>query len=46
MEALQRFFDALTAAAEHRPAPQSPRMTAARQQQIEAAERRLAKSGI
>jgi hypothetical protein len=46
MEALQRFFDALTAQAEHRPAPQSPRMTATRRKQIEAAEKRLAKAGV
>jgi hypothetical protein len=48
MEALQRFFDALTVQAEHRPAPvpQTPRITAARRKQIEAAEKRLAKAGI
>jgi hypothetical protein len=46
MEALQRFFDALTAQAENRPPPQSPRLSAARQKQIEAAEKRLAKAGI
>ncbi len=46
MEALQRFFEALTAQSEHRPATQPPRMTAARRKQIEAAEKRLAKAGI
>jgi hypothetical protein len=46
MDALQRFFDALTAQAEHRSAPQAPRMTAARRKEIEAAERRLASAGI
>ncbi len=46
MEALQRFFDALTAQAEHRPVPQPPRLTATRRKQIEAAERRLAKAGV
>jgi hypothetical protein len=46
METLQRFFDALTIAAEHRPSPQSPRMTTARWKQIEAAEKRLAKAGV
>ncbi len=46
MEALQRFFDALTAQAEHRPMPQSPRMTATRRKQIEAAEKRLAQAGV
>jgi hypothetical protein len=46
MEALQRFFDALTIAAEHRPSPQSPRMTTARRKQIEAAEKRLAQAGV
>jgi hypothetical protein len=43
-ESLQRFFDALTAQAEHRPGP--PRATAARRKEIEAAEKRLAKAGI
>jgi hypothetical protein len=46
VEALQRFFDALTAQSEHRPIPQTPRLTAERRKQIEAAERRLAKAGI
>jgi hypothetical protein len=46
MEAMQRFFDALTAQAEHRPAPSTPRMTTARRKQIEAAERRLAQAGV
>lgn len=46
MEALQRFFDALTAQAEPAPAPQPPRHTATRRKQIEAAQRRLAKAGI
>ena len=45
-EALQRFFDALTAQAEKTPAPQSPRMTATRRKQIEAAEQRLATAGV
>jgi hypothetical protein len=46
MEAMQRFFDALTAQAEHRAAPPAPRMTASRRKAIEAAERRLAKAGV
>jgi hypothetical protein len=46
MEALQRFFNAVTAASEHRPISQPPRMTAARHKQIEAAERRLASAGV
>jgi hypothetical protein len=46
MEALQRFFDALTAQAEHHTVPQAPRMTATRRKQIEAAEQRLARAGI
>ncbi len=46
MEAMQRFFDALTAQAEHRPCPQRPHMTAARRKQIEAAEQRLAQAGV
>ena len=46
MEALQRLFDALTAQAEHRSAPQAPRHTAQRRKQIEAAEKRLAKAGV
>jgi hypothetical protein len=45
-EALQRFFDALTAQAEHRPVPQSARTTVARRKQIAEAERRLAQAGI
>lgn len=46
MEALQRFFDGVTAASEHRPTTQAPRMTVARRKQIEAAEKRLAKAGV
>jgi len=46
IEALQRFFDALTAAAEHRPVSPPSRQTRQRRAQIEAAERRLAKAGI
>lgn len=46
LEAIERFFDALTAQAEHRPVPQSPCMTATRKKQIEAAERRLAQAGV
>jgi hypothetical protein len=46
MEALQRFFDTLTAQAEHRPISLPPRMTAARRKQIEEAERRLELAGV
>jgi hypothetical protein len=46
MEALQRFFDALTAQAEHRTEPPARRVTASRRKQIEAAEKRLARAGI
>ncbi len=44
LEALQRYFDALTAAAEsgQPPVSQSPLLTKSRQRQIEEAERRLA----
>jgi hypothetical protein len=46
MEALQRFFDALTAqAGRHAPAP-PPRQSGQRRKAIEAAERRLAKAGV
>jgi hypothetical protein len=46
LEALQRFFDALTAAAENQPpAIDAPAFSASRLRQIEAAERRLAKAG-
>jgi hypothetical protein len=45
-EALQRFFDALTAQAEPHPVASPPRQTRQRRQQIEAAERRLATAGI
>lgn len=40
-EALQRFFDALTAAASPQSPPPPPRVAAARRKQIAAAERRL-----
>ena len=46
IEALQRFFDALTAQAEPSAIPQPSRHTPGRRKQIEAAERRLAKAGI
>lgn len=48
VEAMQRFFDALTSAASQRtaPAPPSPCVTAQRRKQIAAAERRLEKAGI
>jgi hypothetical protein len=46
MEALQRFFDRLTAQAEHHAAPQAPRMTTTRRKAIEAAEKRLAQAGV
>jgi len=46
LEALQRFFDALTAQAQTRPIPPPPRPTAGRRRQIAAAERRLAAAGI
>ena len=47
-EAIERFFEQSTlhADGEHVAQPQSPRMTAARRKQIEAAERRLVKAGI
>ena len=46
MEALQRFFDALTAQAEPSAIPQPTHHTTGRRKQIAAAERRLAKAGI
>lgn len=46
MEALQRFFDAITAASEPKAIAPPQRTTAARRKQIEAAERRLSKAGI
>ena len=46
MEALQRFFDALTAQSERQPTVPAPRVTRQRRQQIEAAERRLTKAGM
>ena len=48
IEAVERFFEALTLRAdgEQIAAPQSPRMTAARRKQIEAAEKRLANAGV
>jgi hypothetical protein len=46
MEALQRFFDAITAASESRPVTPPPRLTRQRRQQIAAAERRLAQAGV
>ncbi|MGA2065808.1 MAG: DUF1580 domain-containing protein [Thermoguttaceae bacterium] len=48
IEALQRFFDALTAAAdaEHSSAVTPPPVSKSRQKAIEAAERRLARAGI
>jgi hypothetical protein len=46
MEALQRFFDVLTAQAEHRPPCPPSRLTATRRKQIERAEQRLAAAGI
>ena len=47
-EALQRFFDALTAAAQGEcpTVPQPPRLSPSRQRQVEAAERRLAQAGV
>jgi hypothetical protein len=47
IEALQRFFDALTAAAdaEHSSAVTPPPVSKSRQKAIEAAERRLARAG-
>ncbi len=45
LEALQRFFDALTAQAEGQPVEQPKRLTALRKKQIEAAEKRLEKAG-
>lgn len=46
MEALQRFFDAITAKSNGSPAQVSPHLTTTRRKQIEAAERRLAKAGV
>ena len=47
MEALQRFFDALTEQANGKqPPPKKPRMTATRRKQIAAAEKRLSRSGL
>ena len=46
VEALQRFFDSLTAAADNRPQAPQRLLTVNRQRQIEVAERRLAKAGI
>ena len=46
MEALQRFFDELTARAEHRLVTEFPGKTATRRRQIEAAEKRLAAAGV
>jgi hypothetical protein len=48
IEALQRFFDALTVAAdaEHSGAVTPPPLNKSRQKEIEAAERRLARAGI
>jgi hypothetical protein len=46
MEALQRFFDALTAQADRQQAVQTPMATRGRQWQIDAAEKRLARAGI
>ncbi len=46
LEALQRFFDTLTAQAEGQPVQQPQRLTKSRRKQIEAAERRLAKAGV
>lgn len=46
MEALQRFFDAITAACEPTTPSIAPRHTTARRRQIEAAEKRLAQAGI
>ena len=45
-EALQRFFDALTAQAEGQPVQQPQRLTKSRQKQIEAAEKRLSRAGV
>ncbi len=49
LEAVERFFERLTLQADgqqHVAAPQSPRVTAARRKQIEAAEKRLVKAGV
>ena len=46
VEALQRFCEAVTAAADGTPVSPPPRLTAHRQRQIDAAERRLAEAGI
>jgi len=45
-EALQRFFDALTAQADGQPVQQPQRLTKSRRKQIEAAEKRLEKAGV
>ena len=46
LEALQRFFNAITAASESASVPEPPRHTPSRRKQIETAERRLAKAGM
>jgi hypothetical protein len=46
LEAVERFFEALTVQADAPATPQPPRRTAGRRKQIEAAERRLAAAGI
>jgi hypothetical protein len=45
LEAIERFFEALTQAADRQPVASAPRLTRQRRQQIEAAERRLADAG-
>ncbi len=46
LEALQRFFDALTAQAEGQPVETPQKLTAARRKQIKDAEQRLEKAGV
>ena len=46
IEALQRFFDRLTAKADGQPVEKPQKLTAKRRKQIEAAEKRLEKAGV
>jgi hypothetical protein len=46
LEAIERFFAALTQAAEHRPIASPSRLTRQRREQIAAAEQRLARRGV
>jgi hypothetical protein len=46
LEAIERFFEVLTAQSESQPAPPSPRLTRQRTMRIKQAERRLAAAGV